>query len=54
MRYSSGPPSHHRSTNEVEVLSKYNDSIVAAKQKNILALAFHPELTDDYRIHHYF
>lgn len=41
-------------TNEVEILSKYNDSIVAARQKNILALAFHPELTDDFRIHYFF
>ncbi|MFZ3385232.1 MAG: pyridoxal 5'-phosphate synthase glutaminase subunit PdxT [Candidatus Methanoperedens sp.] len=40
--------------NDVEILSKYNDSIVAARQENMLALAFHPELTDDYRIHHYF
>ena len=47
-------PSITGCTNEVEVLSKYNDSIVAARQKNILALAFHPELTEDYRIHHYF
>ncbi|VVB55820.1 Pyridoxal 5'-phosphate synthase subunit PdxT [uncultured archaeon] len=39
---------------DVEILSNYKDSIVAARQKNILALAFHPELTDDYRIHHYF
>jgi 5'-phosphate synthase pdxT subunit len=39
---------------DVEILSKYNGSIVAARQKNILALAFHPELTDDTRIHHYF
>jgi 5'-phosphate synthase pdxT subunit len=38
----------------VEILSKYNDIIVAAKQDNLLALAFHPELTDDPRIHHYF
>lgn len=38
----------------VEILSKYNGIIVAAKQKNLLALAFHPELTDDPRIHHYF
>ncbi len=38
----------------VDVLSKYNCSIVAARQKNMLALAFHPELTDDMRIHHYF
>lgn len=38
----------------VEVLSEYNGIIIAARQKNLLALAFHPELTDDPRIHHYF
>jgi 5'-phosphate synthase pdxT subunit len=27
---------------------------VAARQKNLLALAFHPELTDDLRLHRYF
>lgn len=39
---------------DVDVLSKFNNSVVAAREKNILALAFHPELTDDYRIHNYF
>lgn len=39
---------------DVEILSTCNGSIVAARQKNMLALAFHPELTDDLRIHHYF
>lgn len=39
---------------EVEVLSRYNGFIVATRQKNMLALAFHPEMTDDPRIHHYF
>ena len=39
---------------DVEVLSEYNGVIIAARQKNILALAFHPELTDDPRIHNYF
>ncbi|HLB69638.1 MAG: pyridoxal 5'-phosphate synthase glutaminase subunit PdxT [Candidatus Methanoperedens sp.] len=39
---------------DVEILSKHNGSIVAARQKNLLALAFHPELTDDLRIHEYF
>ncbi len=39
---------------DVEILSTCNGSIVAARQKNMLALAFHPELTDDSRIHHYF
>ncbi len=38
----------------VEVLAKLDDVIVAARQGNILALAFHPELTDDTRIHEYF
>jgi pyridoxal 5'-phosphate synthase pdxT subunit len=47
-------PSITGCTDEVEILSKYNDSIVAARQNNILALAFHPELTDDFRIHYFF
>ena len=38
----------------VEVLSKHNGLIVAARQDNMLALAYHPELTDDFRIHNYF
>ena len=33
---------------------KMNRKIVAARQGNIMALAFHPELTGDRRIHHYF
>ncbi|MCW3142103.1 MAG: pyridoxal 5'-phosphate synthase glutaminase subunit PdxT [Methanophagales archaeon] len=41
-------------TDSVEVLATLNGQIVAAKQKNILALSFHPELTVDRRIHHYF
>ncbi len=39
---------------DVEILSKYGGKIVAAKQGNILVTAFHPELTDDSRIHEYF
>ena len=39
---------------DVEILSKHNGIIVAARQKNIIALAFHPELAGDLRIHHYF
>ncbi|WP_322908125.1 pyridoxal 5'-phosphate synthase glutaminase subunit PdxT [Paenibacillus campi] len=38
----------------VEVLSVYNDEIVAARQQHLLACSFHPELTDDYRLHQYF
>jgi len=47
-------PSITGSGTNVEVLSKYNGVIIAARQENILALAFHPELTDDTRIHDYF
>lgn len=39
---------------EVDVLSKFNEKIVAVKQKNILATAFHPELTSDIALHKYF
>lgn len=36
-------------------LSKINrDTIVAAHQDNLVALAFHPELTNDTRMHKYF
>ncbi len=40
--------------NNVEILSTCGGIIVAARQENMLALAFHPELTDDLRIHRYF
>jgi len=39
---------------KVDVLATFEDYIVAARQDNILGLAFHPELTDDTRIHEYF
>jgi 5'-phosphate synthase pdxT subunit len=38
----------------VEVLSKYEDKIVAAREGRFLAAAFHPELTGDARFHRYF
>lgn len=38
----------------VEVLAKYEDKIVAARQGHYLTAAFHPELTEDYRMHAYF
>ena len=38
-----------------EVLARLNDgTIVAARQGKLLVCAFHPELTDDTRFHHYF
>jgi len=39
----------------VEVLARLTDgTIVAVQQDNIVASAFHPELTDDLRFHKYF
>ncbi len=35
----------------VRVLARYEDRIVAVRQGSLLATAFHPELTDDLRIH---
>ena len=39
---------------EVEVLATVEGKVVAARQKNMLVTAFHPELTDDTRIHELF
>lgn len=38
----------------VEVLATFEEKIVFAKEKNILVCSFHPELTEDMRIHKYF
>ncbi len=38
----------------VEVLCRHNGRVVAARQGNLLATSFHPELTDDERMHRYF
>jgi 5'-phosphate synthase pdxT subunit len=38
----------------VTVLLRYQDKILFAEQDNLLAAAFHPELTDDTRVHEYF
>ena len=38
----------------VKVLARYEGRIVAAEQGNLLATAFHPELSGDVRVHEYF
>lgn len=38
----------------VEVLATFREKIVFVRQGRFLAAAFHPELTDDLRIHKYF
>ena len=38
----------------IEILSKFNDRIVAVKKGNVIGTAFHPELTQDTSLHKYF
>ncbi len=40
--------------NGAEILSEYKSSPVMVRQGNLLITTFHPELTDDTRIHKYF
>ena len=40
--------------NNCEILAEFNKKIVMVKQNNMLAMSFHPELTDDLRIHKLF
>lgn len=39
---------------DVEILAKHEDRIVAARQGQFLGCSFHPELTDDHRVTQYF
>ena len=39
---------------DVDVLAVVNNQIIAAQEKNMLVTSFHPELTDDARLHQYF
>ncbi|MDR0712543.1 MAG: pyridoxal 5'-phosphate synthase glutaminase subunit PdxT [Prevotellaceae bacterium] len=47
-------PYIEKASNEVTVLLSHEEKILFARQGNLLAAAFHPELTDDTRIHEYF
>jgi 5'-phosphate synthase pdxT subunit len=50
-----GAPSVEEVGEDVEVLAALEDGrVVAVRQRNALATAFHPELTDDDRFHNYF
>ena len=40
--------------NDVEILSEFDNKIVAVKQGNIIGTSFHPELTQDASLHKYF
>jgi 5'-phosphate synthase pdxT subunit len=47
-------PIIEKAENGVDVLCQLNDKPVAVRQGKLLACAFHPELTDDLRLHRYF
>ena len=47
-------PSIIEAGRNVEVISKFNEKIIAVKQGKILGTSFHPELTDDLSLHKYF
>jgi 5'-phosphate synthase pdxT subunit len=47
-------PYINKAGDSVKVLLSYQEKILFAEQDNFLAVAFHPELTDDARIHEYF
>jgi 5'-phosphate synthase pdxT subunit len=47
-------PSVSEVGSDVEVLSKFNDKIVAVKKGNVIGTSFHPELTEDNSLHKYF
>ncbi len=47
-------PNITKTGNDVEILSKFNNTPVTVKQNNILATTFHPELTNDSSLHEYF
>jgi 5'-phosphate synthase pdxT subunit len=59
-----GPPAFHaifirapyitRVGEGVKILAEQDGKILLARQGNLMAAAFHPELTDDIRIHQYF
>ncbi len=47
-------PRIERVGDEVEVLGSINDEPVLVRQGNVLAASFHPELSNDARLHEYF
>ena len=47
-------PRIHEVGRGVEVLGTYGDEVVMARNERVLVTTFHPELTNDVRIHRYF
>jgi 5'-phosphate synthase pdxT subunit len=47
-------PAIEKVWNDTRVWSEYKGAIIGAKKGNVLGLTFHPELSNDLRIHEYF
>ena len=47
-------PTITTASNDIEVLAKLDEKIIAIKKGNIIGTSFHPELTEDLAIHKYF
>ena len=47
-------PAISSASDDIEVLARFNEKIVAIKKGNIIGTSFHPELTDDLAVHKYF
>jgi len=47
-------PAYETIWGRAEVLSTFRGKIIMAKQRNVLVSAFHPELTNDIRVHEMF
>jgi 5'-phosphate synthase pdxT subunit len=47
-------PYAYEVSEEADILSQIQDKIIAVAHNGNLAIAFHPELTEDTRIHEYF
>lgn len=43
-----------KAADDVEILASVDGNIIAARQRNVLVTAFHPELTDNICVHKYF
>ena len=41
-------------SSDVEILAKHKEEIIVARNENVLVCTFHPELTDDSRLHKLF
>ena len=54
MRFIRAPYIREVLSDDAEILNITNERITAVKYKNQLGIAFHPELTDDLRIHELF